>query len=143
MSSQDNTNANNPALLRKPTQYQFKLVLLVYDITLSNSFERAQSWINELKKYEENEILIVLAGNKLDLEEMRVVSKEEGSAFASENNLLFFETSAKNSINVSELFLCLAKKLVENRKPLPEQNTPQNRLNLSSGQTQNNDSCAC
>ena len=50
-------------------------------------------------------ILICLIGNKTDLEEKREVSYEEGKNFAEENNLLFFETSAKDGKNIQEIFL--------------------------------------
>ena len=49
-------------------------------------------------------ILICLIGNKLDLEDKREVSYEEGKNFADENNLLFFETSAKEGNNIQEIF---------------------------------------
>ena len=49
-------------------------------------------------------ILICLIGNKLDLENKREVSYEEGKNFAEENNLLFFETSAKEGNNIQEIF---------------------------------------
>ena len=49
-------------------------------------------------------ILICLIGNKLDLEDKREVSYEEGKNFAEENNLLFFETSAKEGNNIQEIF---------------------------------------
>ncbi len=47
---------------------------------------------------------LVLIGNKTDLEEDRKVSTEEGKKFAKENNMIFFETSAKLSNNVFEMF---------------------------------------
>ena len=49
-------------------------------------------------------ILICLIGNKIDLENKREVSYEEGKNFAEENNLLFFETSAKEGNNIQEIF---------------------------------------
>ena len=49
-------------------------------------------------------ILICLIGNKLDLEDKREVSYDEGKNFAEENNLLFFETSAKEGNNIEEIF---------------------------------------
>ena len=50
------------------------------------------------------DILIFLIGNKSDLEGKRVISYEKGKNFADENNLLFFETSAKNVSNLKECF---------------------------------------
>jgi GTPase SAR1 family protein len=54
-----------------------------------------------------------LIGNKIDLEEQREVSYEEGKNFAEENNLLFFETSAKDGNNIQEIFLESATLLVD------------------------------
>ena len=50
------------------------------------------------------DILICLVGNKTDLKENRVVSKEEGQKLAENNGLLFFETSALNGSNIKKLF---------------------------------------
>ena len=58
-------------------------------------------------------ILICLIGNKIDLEEQREVSYEEGKNFAEENNLIFFETSAKDGNNIKEIFLESATLLVD------------------------------
>ena len=59
------------------------------------------------------DILICLIGNKIDLEDKREVSYEEGKNFAEENNLLFFETSAKDGNNIQEIFLESATLLVD------------------------------
>jgi len=85
--------------------------VVVYDITSSASLEKAKVWIRELQKQADAQIVIALAGNKADLEERRQVPTEEAKRFAEEENLLFFETSAKNSINVEDIFTAIAKKL--------------------------------
>ncbi|PLW38743.1 hypothetical protein PCANC_19302 [Puccinia coronata f. sp. avenae] len=85
--------------------------VVVYDITSSASLEKAKTWIRELQKQADAQIVIALAGNKADLEERRQVPTEEAQRFAEEENLLFFETSAKNSTNVSDIFTAIAKKL--------------------------------
>ena len=58
-------------------------------------------------------ILICLIGNKLDLEDKREVSYEEGKNFADENNLLFFETSAKEGNNIQEIFFQSATNILD------------------------------
>lgn len=77
--------------------------LLVYDITRRESFETLESWLIELRTHAPN-VSIVLVGNKIDLEEKREVSTEEGIEFAEKNGLAFFETSAKTAHNVDQCF---------------------------------------
>ena len=78
--------------------------LIVYDITNRSSFENIISWIEDCKGQSPKSIFIILVGNKNDLENERQVSYEEGLEFAKNNNIVFFETSAKTGKNISELF---------------------------------------
>ena len=66
----------------------------------------------EEKKCNEN-VPIVLVGNKIDLKDEREVSYEEGDNFAKKFNLKFFECSAKEGINVNEAFQYLINTVVE------------------------------
>jgi len=90
--------------------------IVVYDITSMESFQRAKSWVNELQKQGGNEVLISLAGNKLDREEDRQVSSDEAKQYADENQLYFIETSAKTNVNVKELFFAIARMLPKENK---------------------------
>jgi Ras-related protein Rab-2A len=56
-------------------------------------------------------MVIMLIGNKSDLDQRRQVSTEEGERFAKDNNLIFMETSAKTAFNVEEVFNLLVKYL--------------------------------
>eukprot|EP00197_Chlamydomonas_leiostraca_P002679 CAMPEP_0202857560 /NCGR_PEP_ID=MMETSP1391-20130828/453_1 /ASSEMBLY_ACC=CAM_ASM_000867 /TAXON_ID=1034604 /ORGANISM="Chlamydomonas leiostraca, Strain SAG 11-49" /LENGTH=200 /DNA_ID=CAMNT_0049536373 /DNA_START=53 /DNA_END=655 /DNA_ORIENTATION=+ len=85
--------------------------IVVYDITSTDSFTRAKSWVRELQRQGNPNMIIALAANKADLEEQRAVSGEEGQAYAAENGLHFVETSAKTAANVGELFMDIARKL--------------------------------
>jgi len=85
--------------------------IVVYDITNTDTFERAKSWVKELQRQASPNIVIALAGNKADLTTQRIVEYEEASNYAEENGLLFMETSAKTALNVNEIFLAIAKKL--------------------------------
>lgn len=87
--------------------------IVVFDLTSHESFNGAKSWVKELQRRGDPNVVIALAGNKLDAEG-RVVEKEEAIAFAEENGIIYMETSAKTAQNVKELFLAVAKKLPRN-----------------------------
>ena len=78
--------------------------LVVYDITERESFNDVSNWIEECKNNGPSTISLVLVGNKIDLENERQVSHEEGEEFASRNNMLFFETSALSGKNIDLVF---------------------------------------
>ena len=80
-------------------------VLIVYDITSRETFEKASHWIEDFKSQSPKTISMILVGNKCDLNDKRQVTIEEGRHLAENNEMLFFETSAKNGKNVEEMFL--------------------------------------
>ncbi|KAK4153331.1 MICOS complex subunit MIC60 [Chaetomidium leptoderma] len=89
--------------------------VVVYDITQATSLDKAKSWVKELQRQANENIIIALAGNKLDLvteqPDKRAIETADAEAYAKEAGLLFFETSAKTAENVQELFTAIAKKL--------------------------------
>lgn len=93
--------------------------IVVYDITNPDSFTGAKSWVKELQRRGDPNVVIALAGNKADLESRRKVEFEEANSYAEENGILHLETSAKNANNVKALFVEIAKKLPKN-PPQPE-----------------------
>jgi small GTP-binding protein len=93
--------------------------IVVYDITSYDSFDRAKKWVKELQRQGNPNIVIALAGNKVDLASKRTVEIEESQAYAEENGILFMETSAKTAANVNELFVAIAKKLPKTQQPRP------------------------
>lgn len=78
--------------------------LLVYDITKMNTFTNVEKWLQELKTYADDNIVVMLVGNKTDLANLRAVKVEEAKGFAEKNELAFIETSALDSTNVVEAF---------------------------------------
>ena len=81
-----------------------QIILLIYDISNRESFESLPKWFSDILDVKNNEAVFVLVGNKIDLENERQVSTEEGKKFALEKNLIFQEVSAKNGTNFEELF---------------------------------------
>jgi len=89
-------------------------IALVYDVTHQASFDNIRKWIQDVGTYAEQSVNIVLIGNKCDLSERRSISTEDGARLAKEYGIAFFETSAKQDINVQEAFGHLVK-LVSDR----------------------------
>ena len=128
---------------RAPMYYRnAQSALVVYDITKASSLVKAKHWVAELQRQASPGIVIALVGNKLDLCEddngaggeededgegeqggqqqgeeedaaVRKVSMKEAKAYADEEHLLFFETSAKTGHNVSEVFTAIANAIPE------------------------------
>ncbi|CAK1551480.1 unnamed protein product [Leptosia nina] len=66
--------------------------LLVYDITRRDTFNHLTTWLEDARQHSNSNMVIMLIGNKSDLESRREVKKEEGEAFAREHGLVFMET---------------------------------------------------
>ncbi|XP_033615871.1 ras-related protein Rab-2B-like [Fukomys damarensis] len=85
--------------------------LLVYDITRRETFNHLTSWLEDARQHSSSNMVIMLIGNKSDLESHRDVKREEGEAFAWVHGLIFMETSAKSAFNVEEAFINSAKEI--------------------------------
>ncbi|XP_075758436.1 ras-related protein Rab-3D [Pelodiscus sinensis] len=78
--------------------------LLMYDIANQDSFSAVQDWATQIKTYSWDNAQVILVGNKCDLEDERVVATEDGRRLADELGFEFFEASAKDNINVKQVF---------------------------------------
>jgi len=85
--------------------------LLVYDISRRDTFAHLSRWLQEARQNGNENMTIMLIGNKCDLEHRRQVSPDEGKKFADDNGLMFLETSAKTAHNVEEAFLKPAQEI--------------------------------
>ncbi|QLG74796.1 hypothetical protein HG535_0H01230 [Zygotorulaspora mrakii] len=97
--------------------------LVVYDITQQDSLSKAQNWVNELKnKVGDEDLIICLLGNKLDLcdssdnGDKRAVMTDEAKVYAEEQDLLFYEVSAKTGQGVKDVFQSIGEKLYQIKK---------------------------
>jgi len=113
-------------------------ILLVYDVTDEKSFGNIRNWIRNIEQHATESVNKILIGNKCDVADKKVIDYERGKALAEEYGIKFLETSAKNSINVEEAFVTLAKdikkRLIDQQEPGPAQNAGTNgqpKVNLS------------
>ena len=90
-----------------------KGVIVVYDICRKKSFENVDKWIDDFKSKADDDAVIILIGNKSDLDEKREVSKEEAESKAQKNKFGFMETSAKDNNNVQKAFETLFHEIVK------------------------------
>lgn len=145
--------------------------LVVYDLTKPTSLVKAKHWVAELQRQASPGIVIALVGNKLDLTNdsapvagedgedgedsgnARKISTEEAHSYAEEENLLFFETSAKSGHNVTEVFTAIANAIPEtslkntrgaSATSAASRAAEEQRVNLGgSKDVGTKDSCAC
>ena len=88
--------------------------IIVYDITEKKSFLSIKKWIEDCKTYSNNNLHLVLVGNKNDLNDSRQVTEEEGETLALEYGMSFFESSALNGKNINEIFYDSSKVIYDN-----------------------------
>ncbi|KAF0290837.1 Ras-related protein Rab-4B [Amphibalanus amphitrite] len=128
--------------------------LLVYDITSRESFNALSAWLTDARSLASPNIVILMVGNKKDLDAEREVTFLEASRFAQENELMFLETSAMTGEHIEEAFLkcsntILAK--IETGELDPERigsgiqygDHALRRLNRGSARTSAGPDCAC
>jgi small GTP-binding protein len=87
-------------------------IVLVFDNTKKVTFDNLPNWIKDVKEVKDN-IPIVIFGNKCDLIEKTEVEKDEAEQFAKDNEMEYFETSAKQNINIENGFKSIIDKAYE------------------------------
>lgn len=119
------------------------VAVVVYDVTDAKTFEAASKWIEDVQAERQGQALIVLVGNKCDLQNERVVTKEEGEAKAQEVGAIFRETSAKQGYNVKPLFKKIATELAGMEIPAGADKQQPEVVDVSVEPSQEQASCAC
>ena len=88
-------------------------IVLVFDITSRQSFEDLPRWLRDARSEADPHCVAILVGNKSDLAETRVITREEAESFAAANNLDYIESSASQDVNIEEIFLKSGKAIVQ------------------------------
>uniref|UniRef100_A0A8C5DMQ7 Ras-related protein Rab-3 n=2 Tax=Gouania willdenowi TaxID=441366 RepID=A0A8C5DMQ7_GOUWI len=121
--------------------------LLMYDVTNQDSFSAVQDWATQIKTYSWDNAQVILVGNKCDLEDDRLIPTEDGQRLAEDLGLHYFEASAKDNINVKQVFERLVDVICEkmNESMEGEANIITNHRNqgLSSAPSESHGGCAC
>ena len=121
-------------------------ILVVYDITDSESFNNLNSWLIEIEKSANKNVYKILIGNKCDLEEKRAVTYQEGKDFADSNGMKFIETSAKTCQQVNEAFETLTQEIIKlnaNKDKVLQEPKKKEKVLLSSNATDINKKKNC
>ncbi|RZC40079.1 Ras, Miro, Arf, MMR HSR1, and/or Gtr1 RagA domain containing protein [Asbolus verrucosus] len=124
--------------------------LPVFDVTAPNTFKSLDSWRDEFliqaSPREPENFPFVLLGNKVDLEPRAISSKRAQQWCQMKNNIPYFETSAKEGLNVEQAFLAIAKNALAQQNStvdLYNEFPDQIKLTNTNKPNSNGDSCAC
>uniref|UniRef100_A0A8P0TFK3 RAB22A, member RAS onco family n=1 Tax=Canis lupus familiaris TaxID=9615 RepID=A0A8P0TFK3_CANLF len=85
--------------------------IIVYDITKEETFSTLKNWVKELRQHGPPNIVVAIAGNKCDLIDVREVMERDAKDYADSIHAIFVETSAKNAININELFIEISRRI--------------------------------
>ena len=117
-------------------------IILIFDITDQNSFDKIQDWINQINSNTQtDEIGLILIGNKKDLDNNRTISFKEGDALGKELGIKYFETSALSGEGIDEAFKYVTKEILKKKKL--DNNDDKGKIDLESSKNRkkNKDGC--
>lgn len=119
------------------------VAVVVYDITNKKTFENTRKWVDDVRSERSNDVIIVLVGNKTDLNDKREVTTAQGEEEAKKNNLMFIETSAKVGHNVKALFKRIAQALPGMEGEGQQGQSQMIDVNINPSQPPTDSSCSC
>ncbi|KAJ3688316.1 hypothetical protein LUZ61_017480 [Rhynchospora tenuis] len=94
--------------------------LLVYDMTNSETFNRVTKWVKELQQMAPPDIIMTIAANKSDLLRSKKINIQDAESYATSIGARLFVASAKTGVGIDEMFLDIAKRLMDRRKESAE-----------------------
>ena len=111
------------------------VIIIVFDVTSQNSFDHIKEWMNNIKQFAKLGVMKVIVGNKIDLNDERIVTYNEGKNFAESFNIKYFETSAVTREGIVELFetICKDYSKTNRKKPIDS------NIKLDNIKSENND----
>ncbi|KAI9316186.1 ras family-domain-containing protein [Dichotomocladium elegans] len=119
------------------------VAVVVYDISCRESFTNIEKWVSDVRAERGSEVIVVLVGNKTDLNDKRNVSEEEGEQKAKQLNVMFIETSAKAGHNVKTLFRRIAQALPGMDPKSADGKEQVQKVDLGSSEAAEASTCAC
>lgn len=87
-------------------------IVIVFDLTDRETFDHLRNWLLDIEKFAKEGVMRILVGNKCDLESKRSVTEQEGREFAKKYGIDYLETSAKDSLNIEDLFTKLTSNYI-------------------------------
>ncbi|XP_063726043.1 ras-related protein Rab-21-like [Symsagittifera roscoffensis] len=106
--------------------------VLVYDVTDMDSFDRVQLWVKELRKVLGKDVVLVIAGNKIDLEKEKCVSEDSALEYAETVSAAHHYTSAKLNKGIDQMFLDLTKSMLDASQANSGSTKPNRGINITS-----------
>ncbi|NXC81017.1 RAB3B protein, partial [Cercotrichas coryphoeus] len=121
--------------------------VLMYDITSEDSFNAVQDWATQIKTYSWDNAQVILVGNKCDMEDDRIVPVEKGKHLADQLGFDYFEASAKENINVRQVFERLVdiicEKMSESIESDNSRGTSGRSMRLTDNPPPSQQNCSC
>ena len=111
-------------------------IILIYDVTKRKTFEGIQNWVKQIKEQVSSRVCVALVANKIDEKDKREVTEQEGIRLGKDIGYPFYESSAKDGINIDECFDNLINQIIINYSDLSENNSAKledNKKNDSKG----------
>ncbi|CAO4362103.1 Protein CBR-RAB-10 [Caenorhabditis briggsae] len=108
-------------------------IMLVYDITNAKSFDNIAKWLRNIDEHASEDVVKMILGNKCDMSDRRVVSKDRGEKIAQDHGIRFHETSAKLNVHVDTAFYDLAEAILAK---MPDSTDEQSRDTINPVQPQ-------
>jgi len=118
-------------------------IILVFDVSRAETFKNVQEWLKEVDIYSTHEDAVkMLVANKIDKEDERVVTREQGRQFAKENSMLYIETSAKTQQGIQQAFEELVMKILD-YPSLLDGEEKKDSVQVNDSNTQDSGACYC